>query len=260
MCGRYALTACPKALAEVFDLDLIDGFPPRYNIAPTQPITVVAVSHDGVSRRALLVRWGLLPAWVKDVTKFPLLFNARSETAAEKASFRAAMRHRRVLVPATGFYEWRKMLAPSGRGRGGVRSQPYWIRPRQGGLIAFAGLTETYVGPDGAEIDTGAILTTQANRALAGIHERMPVVVKPEDFARWLDCRSQEPRNLADILAPVDDDFFETIPVGEAINTVANDHAATQEPASHVELMDSGANDPARRSSSGKADDQMTLF
>src|SRR5690606_30325355 len=115
------------------------------------------------------VRWGFIPAWVKDVQSFPLLINARCAAAAEKASFRAAMRHRRVLVPASGFYEWKRA--------GRKEAQPYWVRPRRGGLVAFGGLMETYAEPGGSEIDTAAILTCRANSTIAPIHERMPVVI-----------------------------------------------------------------------------------
>jgi putative SOS response-associated peptidase YedK len=229
MCGRFALSALPEKVREFLSLLDLEDFPPRYNIAPTQPILMVAATETAnqgsnrPDRRALLVRWGLLPGWVKDTAGFPLLFNARAESAAEKAAFRAAMRHRRTLVPASGFYEWRKAAGQGGRG------QPFWVRPRRGGLIAFAGLMETYIGADGSEIDTGAILTTRANGALFPIHERMPVVIRPEDFSRWLDCRSQEPRDVADLLSPVEDDFFEAVPVSEAVNKVANDNAALQE-------------------------------
>src|SRR5690606_12277058 len=125
---------------------------------------------------AMLVRWGFIPSWVKDVRQFPLLINSRAETAATKASFRAAMRQRRVLVPASGFYEWRRT--------GGKNAQAYWVRPRHGGVVAFGGLMETYAEPGGAQIDTAAILTTAANSDVAHIHERMPVVIRPEHYAR----------------------------------------------------------------------------
>lgn len=232
MCGRFSLTEPKEAVAEMFgDLDVVP-FPPRYNIAPTQPILVVAaggVPVPGVnrpSRRALLVRWGLWPSWVKDPRGFPLLFNARAESAVEKASFRAAMRHRRVLVPASGFYEWRR---PPKGAEG--RPQAYWVRPRSGGLIAFGGVMETWHAPEGSEIDTAAILTTPANRTFSSIHERMPLVVGPENFVRWLECRTFEPRAVADLLAPAEEDLFEAIPVSERVNKVANVGPDVQEPA-----------------------------
>ena len=136
----------------------------------------------------MLVRWGFMPGWVKDPRDFPLLINARAETAIGKASFRAAMRHRRILVPASGFFEWRR---PEEKG---AKAQAYFIRPKQGEIVAFAGLMETWSSADGSEVDTGAILTTAANADISRLHERMPVVIRPEDFSRWLDCRTQEPQ------------------------------------------------------------------
>ncbi|WP_137132829.1 SOS response-associated peptidase [Rhizobium sp. FY34] len=223
MCGRYALTATPEDILEFLSVIEIDDFPKRYNIAPTQPILLVVESERQApgsnlpSRRAMLARWGFLPGWVKDPKDFPLLINARAETAAEKASFRAAMRHRRVLVPASGFYEWHR---PS-KEEGG-KSQAYWIRPKHGGLVAFAGLMETYASADGSEVDTAAILTTRANGAISPIHERMPVVIDPQDFTRWLDCKTQEPRDVASLMKPAQDDLFEAIPVADLVNKVAN--------------------------------------
>lgn len=206
----------------------LDEFPPRFNIAPTQPVLAIlngpsrGPGSNLPERHALLVRWGLIPAWAKNPGDLPLLFNARSETAAEKASFKAALRHRRALVPATGFYEWRR--------DGSRRSQPYYVRPRNGGVIAFAGLVETWLEPGGSEIDTGAILTTNATGEIARIHDRMPVVIHPEDFARWLDCRRNEPRDVADLLTPVDPDFFEAIPVSDKVNKVDNMGPEVQDP------------------------------
>ncbi|EJJ27857.1 SOS response-associated peptidase [Rhizobium sp. CF142] len=231
MCGRFALTEVVKDIAEVFSLAELEDFPARYNIAPTQPILVV-ISGEGQEpgsnlpdRRALLVRWGFTPGWVKDPKEFPLLINARSETAIGKASFRAAMRHRRILIPASGFYEWHRPSKESGE-----KAQAYWIRPRRGGVIAFAGLMETWSSADGSEVDTGAILTTKANSAISSIHDRMPVVIHPEDFSRWLDCKTQEPREVAGLMQPVQEDFFEAIPVSDKVNKVANMGPDLQDP------------------------------
>jgi putative SOS response-associated peptidase YedK len=209
MCGRFALTSSPSEIEALFALIDLESFPPRYNIAPTQPILMIA----GSERLALLVRWGLIPAWVKDPRTFTLLFNARSEGAEEKASFRAAMRYRRTLIPASGFYEWRR--------DGQKRSQPCWVRPKHGGVIAFAGLMETYLAADGSEIDTGAILTTAANADIAHIHDRAPVVIQPGDFSRWLNCRN-EPAAVADLMQPAEPGFFEAIPVSHKVNKADN--------------------------------------
>ncbi|MDB5526847.1 MAG: hypothetical protein JWM58_4610 [Rhizobium sp.] len=223
MCGRFALTATAEQARELLALLEIEDFPARYNIAPTQPILVVIEGERGLpgsnlpARKAMLVRWGLTPAWVKDPRDFPLLINARSETAIGKASFKAAMRHRRILIPASGFYEWHRPPKESGE-----KPQAYWVRPRNGGIVAFAGLMETWASADGSEVDTGAILTAQSNGRFMPIHDRMPVVIAPEDFERWLDCKTQEPREVIDLMKTPGEDLFEAIPVSDLVNKVAN--------------------------------------
>lgn len=227
MCGRFALNLTPEDLEMLFGVVDVEPFPPRYNIPPSEPILMVirgqtrAVGSNLPPNQAVLVRWGFIPGWARDTKNLPLLINARSETAAEKNTFRAAMRHRRTLVPASGFYEWKR--------QGTKKAQPYWVRPRNGDVIAFAGLMETWAEPGGSEIDTGAILTTAASGDIAGIHHRAPVVIPPQDFERWLDCRTQEPRDVADLMQPADPDFFEAIPVSEKVNKVANKGPDLQE-------------------------------
>ena len=228
MCGRFSLLHSPEEVQAFFALEELEDFPPRYNIAPTQPILTVVPAprpdpgSNRPDRAAVLMRWGLIPSWVKDPKEFPLLINARSETAAEKNSFRAAMRHRRALVPASGFYEWQRDKATK-------QSQAYWVRAADGGPVAFAALTETWMGTDGSEIDTVAILTTNAAPGFAHIHDRMPVAIRPEDFSRWLDCLNQEPRHVADLLHPAEDGFFEAVPVSDKVNKVANSGPEIQE-------------------------------
>lgn len=223
MCGRFALLAPPQTVADYFDLVELEDFPPRYNIAPTQPILVVSSAdlHDSRSnlpdRKAQLARWAFMPGWVKEPKDFPVIINARSESAISKPSFRAAMRHRRVLIPASGYYEWqREGLDPK------AKPQPYFMKPKGGQIFAIAGILETWAGADGSEVDTAALLTTRASHALSPVHDRMPVVIKSEDFGRWLDCRTQEPREVKDLMRPMEDDFFEMIPVSDAVNKVAN--------------------------------------
>ena len=258
MCGRFALTATPDQTAAFLGLAELEEFPARYNIAPTQPVMMAlagpprAPGSNLPDRQAMLVRWGLIPAWVKDTREFPLLINARSEGALEKASFKTAMRHRRALVPASGFYEWQQA---GDKGASGGKGQPYWIRPKHGGLVAFAGLVETYAEPGGSEMDTGAILTVHANAGIAHIRDRMPVVIDERDFARWLDCRTQEPRDVADLLRPVQPDFFEAIPVADLVNKVANTGPEIQE-----RVVVGPQAEEARRQKPGADDSQMTLF
>ena len=228
MCGRFALPPHPDAIVEFFKVADLELYAPRYNIAPTQPIMVVAAApmrapgSNLPSRELHHVRWGFVPSWAKNPKDLPLLINARAETAAEKNTFRAAMRHRRVLVPASGFFEWKR----EGKGK----ANPYYVRPKDGGLMAFGGLMETWSEPGGSEIDTAAILTIPANAQLSAIHTRMPVVIRPEDFDRWLDCLNNEPRDVADAMRPAEPGFFEAIPVSDRVNKVANDDAGLLEP------------------------------
>ncbi len=250
MCGRFGLTWAWEDLFEYFSIipteqdKAAPGMPPRYNIAPTQPIVTIGIGPDG-RRQALLARWGLVPTWVKDPKGFTLLINARSETAAEKPSFRAAMRHRRILIPASGFFEWQRF----GKDR---KSQPYWVTRADGELMVFGGLMETWAGEDGSEIDTACIITTSANDNFAPIHHRLPMIVEPEHFERWLDCRTREPKDVADLIAPAPDDLLKPVPVSDRVNRVANGDASIIEP---VEL--------AKESGQAKPDDddgQLGLF
>ena len=230
-------------LFDILDLDerLI---PPRYNIAPTQPIVVVREGDKG--RELVPMRWGLLPAWVKDPDDFPLLINARAEGIAQKPSFRAAFKRRRCLVPASGFYEW--------QASGGKSKQPYWIAPENGGLIAFAGLWETWIGADGSEIDTATIVTRQANAALTPIHHRMPVLIEPADFDLWLS-ESADPKAAEMLLTAAADERLSAVPVSTRVNRVANDDASL------LEAVEPGADAPepakpaARRSGKSKISD-----
>jgi len=258
MCGRFSLSQERERVEAHFGVAGIVPYPPRYNIAPTQPILAVTAAprrREGSNlpdREALVMRWGLLPSWVKDPGDFPLLINARAETAATKASFRAAMRHRRCIIPASGFYEWK-------RDKPGRRSQPFWIRPADGALVGFAGLHETWIGPDGSEIDTCAILTTQASRDLAFIHERVPVTLMPQDYAAWLDCRDRTPADVAALLAPPPEGFYEAIPVSDRVNKVANADPSVQERVQPKPFADPGR---TAQGAPAKADDdgQGTLL
>jgi putative SOS response-associated peptidase YedK len=223
MCGRYVIISTPEAIRALFGYGELPNFPPRYNVAPTQPIPIVRLL-DG-RRSFALMRWGLLPTWVKDPKTFPLLINARGESVLEKPAFRNAMRRRRCLIPTDGFYEW----------QAGAPKRPHFVRAKRGPdgsapPLAFAGLWETWTGPNGEEIDTAAIITTTANRTLADIHERMPVFVPKEAFDLWLDCANVEADVAAALIMPADDALLEAYEISPAVNRVANDSAALVEP------------------------------
>ncbi len=219
MCGRYTITSAPEAYRALFRYPEQPNFPPRYNIAPTQPIPIVRLEQG--ERHFALVRWGLVPSWVKDPSGFSLLINARGESAAEKPAFRNAMKRWRCLIPADGFYEWRPA---------GARKQPYYIRAKSGTPLAFAGLWETWEGPNGEAVDSAAIITTRANGPLSDIHDRMPVVVPEDAFDLWLDTAHVDVTTASALIAPAPDDRLEAYPVSTAVNRTANDNAALLQP------------------------------
>ena len=228
MCGRYALTSPPEAVRKLFGYAEAPNFPPRYNIAPTQPVPIVFAARDTEARAArhfLLARWGFLPGFVKDPAEFPLLINARAETAIDKPSFRAAMKRRRCLIPADAYYEWLKLSA----GRR-IERKPYLFRRADGAPMGLAGLYETWSGADGCEIDTACILTTDANAATLAVHERMPAIIEPEDFDAWLDCDVVSAGEAATLLRPAAEKTLEFFEIGPGINKAASDGPALQEP------------------------------
>lgn len=227
MCGRYALTSPPEAIRKLFGYVETPNFPPRYNIAPTQPIPIVVAERGagGAVRRFMLARWGFVPGFVKDPRDFPLIINARAETVAQKASFRNAMKRRRCLVPADAYYEWLKV--PTG---GRLLRKPYLFRRADGAPMGLAGLWETYAGADGAEIDTACILTTNANAPTAAIHDRMPAILEPKDFEAWLDGDAIRAEEAAALLKPAPDDALEFFEISPEINKATSEGAHLQAP------------------------------
>lgn len=228
MCGRYVITSAPEAIRRLFGYVDQPNFPPRYNVAPTQAVPIVRLAEG--KRQFALVRWGLIPSWVKDPRTFSLLINARGESVIDKPAFRAAMRRRRCLFPADGFYEWKEVNG---------RKRAYFIRPKSGGPksggpIAFAGLWETWTGPNGEEQDTAAIVTTKANHTCAAIHDRMPAIIAPEAFDMWLDCAGVDAKIAEALLAPAPEGLLEVYEVSPAVNRVANDSPALLEPAVEI--------------------------
>ena len=221
MCSRYSLTSPPEAVRNYFKLGEVPDYPPRYNIAPTQPVAIVRQGFKGDMEFAL-ARWGLIPGWVKDPRTFATLINARAESAAEKPSFRAALRHRRCLVPSNGFYEW------TGPTRAKV---PHLIRRPGAELMAFAGLWEHWLGADGSEFDTVAILTVAANATVAAIHDRMPVILPEPEFARWLECRGGSATGIGDLLEPEPADLLEIVRVSPKVSNFRNEGPELWQPA-----------------------------
>ena len=195
MCGLYSFRKTAEEARSLFDYLETPDFPPRAYVAPGGPIAIVRI--DQGQRHFALVRWGFIPSWVKEVKPGKPLINARGETVAGKPSFRNAMKRRRCLIPADGFYEW--------QGDVPGKKQPYFIHRPDGGLFAFAGLWEHWTGADGSEIETGVIITTVPNQAVARIHNRMPVVVEPGDYETWLTGDVQDAGAL---IRPAADDYF----------------------------------------------------
>jgi putative SOS response-associated peptidase YedK len=219
MCGRYTITSAPESIRALFRYQEQPNFPARYNVAPTQPIPIVRVTEG--QRHFALVRWGLLPSWVKDPKTFTLLINARGESVIDKPAFRAAMKRRRCLIPADGFYEWKAV---------GSRKQPYFVKLKSGAPMALAGLWECWTGPNGEELETAAIVTTEANRTLGAIHGRMPGIVPPEAFDLWLNCTDVDARTAAALIAPAPENLLDVYPVSPAVNRTANDNPRLVEP------------------------------
>ncbi len=215
MCGRFFLTVSGEEIRRQFRCVNRIDWQERYNVAPGQTIPVVRLQGD--QRRLEKLRWGLIPSWSRDETIGHRLVNARAETLAERPAFREAFKHRRCLIPASGFYEWQHT---------GHRKQPYAIRRRDGGLLAFAGLWERWRCPEsGAEIRTCVIVTTDANRLLQPLHRRMPAILEETDWDAWLDptCTPPSP-------APCRDDLLEAYPVGFHVNDPRHDDPRCLEP------------------------------
>ncbi len=215
MCGRYILTVPGEVLARLFDLDEVPELGPRYNIAPGQLAPVVRAA-DGARRLAML-RWGLVPHWARDPRTGNRPINARAESVASRPSFRDPFRYRRCLVPADGFYEWRR--TPAGK-------QPWLVRFADRRPFAMAGLWEHWRGSTGEALETFTILTTRPNEIVAPIHARMPVILPPEAWDTWLDPSLRDPGPLLDLLGPHPAPGMEAFPVSRRVNDPRNDSPA----------------------------------
>ncbi|RMG41952.1 MAG: SOS response-associated peptidase [Planctomycetota bacterium] len=234
MCGRFNLRASPKEIAAAFGVRDVPEFPPRFNIAPTQPVIVVcrltaeqlaellAVPSEGrtsaggavADRVATWMRWGLVPHWADDPSIGSRMINARAESVARKPAFRAAFRRRRCLIPASGFYEWKK--TPAGK-------QPYHVYLPGRKVFGFAGIWEHWTGADGSELLSCAIITTDANELVAQVHDRMPVIVPPEAYDLWLQPEGVSLQELESLLRPYPAEEMAMVPISRRINNPRND-------------------------------------
>jgi putative SOS response-associated peptidase YedK len=216
MCGRFTLHFSREMFETLFNVTTPQELSPRYNIAPSQLVPVIRTYADD-SRHLDLLRWGLIPSWARDEAIGHKLINARAETAQEKPSFRSALRYRRCVIPASGFYEWQVVEG---------KKAPRYITRSDQSPFAFAGLWDTWRNQDRGETATCAILTTGANRLLAPLHDRMPVILKPMYLDLWLNRSVTSPGQLAYLFEPYDDDTLTVIPVSPLVNNPAHDTPA----------------------------------
>jgi putative SOS response-associated peptidase YedK len=222
MCGRFALVTEKEILEMLFQLDYSFDFDlkPRYNIAPTQQAPVVRLAAAGDKRELSLLKWGLVPFWSKDQTIGNRLINARAETVREKPAFRDAFKKRRLLIPASGFYEWKQEEGDK---------QPYYITAKNRELLSLAGLWERWdQGPE-QTLETFTILTTEPNPLVAELHSRMPVIIPPQSYAAWLDLLTGED-HLQQLLKPYPGEDLTYYPVSRLVNKTSNDLPELIEP------------------------------
>lgn len=213
MCGRFTLQLPPEFLAEIFGLTEVPAYPARYNIAPTQKIPTIRTDADYRNRFDLL-SWGLIPSWAKDKSQASHMINARSETIAEKPAFKQAFKHRRCLIPSSGFYEWFAV---------GKEKHPLFIHLKNDLPMVFAGIWEHWKSPEGENIETCSILTTASNKLIEPIHDRMPVILHPQEFDLWLDRDLTEHEKLKQLFQPYPADLMDMYQVSTMVNSPRND-------------------------------------
>jgi putative SOS response-associated peptidase YedK len=215
MCGRYRLSRRKQIIEEYFDTSpWDDDWNPRYNIAPTQPVPVVRQHPKEPARQISTMRWGLIPNWAKSSDGAAGMINARSETAATKPAFRDPIKFRRCLIPADAFYEWTRTA---------TSKQPYCFEMNEGELFAFAGLWDGWKDASGNWVKTCSILTTTPNAVTSAVHNRMPVILEPDNYDLWLDPGMQDVAAISELLKPYDARLMRCYPVSSRVNHVAND-------------------------------------
>jgi putative SOS response-associated peptidase YedK len=223
MCGRFTLTINPAEAQETFSsFSFPQQFAPRFNIAPTQPVLVIP--NDDQNTADFFV-WGLIPMWAKDPGIGSRMINARAETLEEKPAFRSSLKYKRCLILADGFYEW--------KGAEGKKVKtPFFIHMKDRKPFAFAGLWDSWNSPDGSLVKSCTIITTEPNELTGIIHNRMPVILHPRDYAKWLNPSPQTPDQLKPLLKPFAADLMDAYPVSTLVNTPANDRPELVVPAS----------------------------
>jgi putative SOS response-associated peptidase YedK len=223
MCGRYSLTRREAELVERFGIEQLllesDGLRPRYNVAPTQLVPVIL--DQGGQRTLAEMKWGLIPFWTKDPKKTKPIINARSETIAEKPFFKTAANKRRCLIPADGFFEWKKA---------NKEKIPIFIHFPSKEVFAFAGLWDEWKSSEGEVLRTCTIITTEANDTMSPVHDRMPVIVRPEHEAKWLDSSIKDVEQLRDVLQPLENDKLDMYRVSSEVNSPKKDIPELIEP------------------------------
>lgn len=217
MCGRFSQSQAAEAIARAFQVT-VPPLTPRYNVAPTQSVATVLQTPQQKDRQFKMLHWGLIPCWAKDPKMGAKLINARAETVAEKPAFRSAFRKRRCLVVADGFYEWQQQENTK-------QKQPYYFRLNDGHPFAFAGLWEHWENGNGEEIESCTLLTTEPNELMRPVHNRMPVILDPNDYDVWLDPEVQKPELLQPLLRPYRAEEMMAYPVSKAVNKPSNDSA-----------------------------------
>jgi putative SOS response-associated peptidase YedK len=233
MCGRYVSATPAEQLAEEFDVDAIkaDDLPPKYNVAPTDPIYAIAPSRDGETRQLGTFKWGLVPNWSKDATGGARMINARAETLTSKPAFRTLLQKRRCIIPADGFYEWKRLDSEPGEKK--PRKQPFFIRRADGKSMAFAGLWDVWKprdDPDAEWLRSATIITGEPNEFVARLHDRMPVILPEEAWDEWLDPTNRDTAALTSLLVPLPAEETAAYPVEPLVNSVQNDGPELIEP------------------------------
>ena len=226
MCGRFGLWAGPSQIEKHFQVSIPLSLPLRYNIAPSQEIPTVRASRSG-ERELAMLRWGLIPFWAKDKSSSYKMINARADTVFSKPAYKAAIRRRRCLIPASAFFEWK-------RGEGG--KQPYLVRVRGVELFAMAGLWERWESSETDEVvESCAILTTWPNTVIAEVHDRMPVILQPESYELWLGPAIQDSGKISALLQPFPDKHSMFHPISREVNNPANDSPSVIRPVEEKE-------------------------